>query len=339
MSKIIKNGKKATISYENTFKKSNQLSLAKFNQTFSLNQMRLFAYFIYATQITSEKVGTDTYSTKFTKADLVNKLEFKSYHLKEINADCEALFDLKVSSSNLSEEQFEMERIFYKVTYNKGEFTFLWNAAFLPHILEINEKYILNNLMVTSKFKSVHSWRLYETLNALYGYFHKKFTKEELMEVFEVENYPTYIANTSRFTKGILDVAIDEINEFSEIYVDYTEIKKGRKVVGFDLHWSIGERVIIASNNLMSEIRALLKAINMQSLNILDIKDPELLIEATNIFRQAKQYEYIDDQTKLNKADAELIYFNLSRYMDQINHILNTKKPESKFYNWLDERE
>ena len=40
----------------------------------------------------------------------------------------------------------------------------------------------------------------------------------------------------------MLDVAANEINEHTELEVRYKEETKGRTIVGFDLHWSTGEK-------------------------------------------------------------------------------------------------
>ncbi|KAA9021556.1 RepB family plasmid replication initiator protein [Niallia endozanthoxylica] len=54
------------------------------------------------------------------------------------------------------------------------------------------------------------------------------------MKLFRVEKEKTYQQNTG-------DVAISEINEYTELEVHYKEEKRGRAIVDFDLIWSNGK--------------------------------------------------------------------------------------------------
>ena len=47
---VRKNEKKTLTNYENSIKKSNELSMAKLNQGLTLNQMQLLAFAIFSTQ-------------------------------------------------------------------------------------------------------------------------------------------------------------------------------------------------------------------------------------------------------------------------------------------------
>ena len=119
----------------------------------------------------------------------------------------------------------------------------------VPHILELKEKYISTDLTITAEFKSGLSWILYDFLKAHYGYWHKPISKVGLMKLFGVEEKKTYQRNASLFKKYVLDVAIGEINEYTELEVRYKEEKKGRSIVGFDLIWSNGKTVASATKN------------------------------------------------------------------------------------------
>lgn len=48
--------------------------------------------------------------------------------------------------------------IFLGMEYERGLFKFEWSPKFLPHILNLKEKYITNDLTITSKFKSSFTW-------------------------------------------------------------------------------------------------------------------------------------------------------------------------------------
>src|SRR5699024_2691722 len=136
-----------------------------------------------------------------------------------------------------------------------GTFIFEWNKRMLPHILELNEKYVLTDLTVTSQFKSGFSWILYDYLKAHYGYWNKEFSKEALTRLFAVENRKTYQKSTSEFKRGVLNVAIEEVNKYTELEVWYGEKKVGNKITGFVLHWSTGKREAGATDKQASLLR------------------------------------------------------------------------------------
>jgi len=62
-----KNDKKQVVSYENSIKKSNELSMAKLSHGLTLQQMQLLAYAIYSTQQDGK--------TEFRKADFEKIME------------------------------------------------------------------------------------------------------------------------------------------------------------------------------------------------------------------------------------------------------------------------
>src|SRR5690625_2266413 len=163
--------------------------------------------------------------------------------------------DLKASVKDLEHDYFKFTNIFIEMIYNKGHFRFEWNPKMTPHILELKERYVITDLKIASHFKSSFSWRLYDYLKAHYGYWHKELFKEELMKLFAVEEVKSYQKGTAHFKKRVLDVAVGEINRFTELDVWYTQEKVGNKIVGFTLHWSTGKREVGATDKQVSLLR------------------------------------------------------------------------------------
>ena len=65
----------------------------------------------------------------------------------------------------------------------------------------------------------------------------------------------------SLFKRKVLDVAIGEINQYTELDVHYKEEKKGRAIVGFDLIWSNGTISAHATEKQIRELKAILNII------------------------------------------------------------------------------
>lgn len=92
-------------------------------------------------------------------------------------------------------------------------------------------QYLLSN---TVKFKSVYSVRLYELIVQW------KNAEPRKMPVFEVDKLRGQLGVDASqyqvmadFKKRVLDKAIAEINEHSDLIVSYEQVKKGRVIIGF----------------------------------------------------------------------------------------------------------
>lgn len=92
-------------------------------------------------------------------------------------------------------------------------------------------KYLLSH---TIHFKSVYSVRLYEILNQWKNGDPKK------MPMFHIDQLrgqlgiqPNEYERFGNFKARVLDKALKEINEHSDLHIEYRQVKKGRSVIGF----------------------------------------------------------------------------------------------------------
>src|SRR5699024_8711985 len=197
---------------------------------------------------------------------------------------------------------------FGSIKYKGGVFNFKWNEEFIPHILELKEKYVTTDLTITSKFKSSFSWILYDYLKARYGYWKIELSKSACMRLFGVENKKTYRNNTGRFKVSVLDTAIKEINYFTELEVWYTEKKEGRSIAGFELHWSTGKREVKASDKQVALLRNIHDEIDKRMFDYISIEDTNSLeIARKNIIKIKEINEQVNERLTSEKA-KELIW-------------------------------
>ncbi len=116
-----------------------------------------------------------------------------------------------------------------------------------PYLLQLREKFTRYELIYTLAFKSQFSIRLYEILKSYQWRHEVVLVLEELKQSMFAENYK----NFKDFRNRVLDVAVREINQFSDINVEYETITKGRKTVSLRFHINstdVGERVEAYSN-------------------------------------------------------------------------------------------
>lgn len=323
-------------SSEDSIKKSNELSIAELNHGLSLNQMQLLAYAIYSTQ----KNG----KTEFKKHEFQEKFGIEQYNTEYAYTDSKKITTLQASIKDMGKNYFKLTNVFLEMEYDVGQFTFEWNSKILPHILELKQKYVVTDLKIASKFKSSYSWRLYEYLKGHYGYFSLKYTKQEIFKLFNVEHIKTYQSKITDFKRGVLNVAIKEINKLTELQVRYKEHKKGRFITHFELFWNIGQTVERASNKQLGHISSMLDKIEANTLTYIDLNNEEYREYAINLVKHSKEYESLlnpNTEITVEKADEVIktLQFNLSMLESMPEKDANKSDKKEPFpdYNWLED--
>lgn len=335
-----KNGKNQIISYENSIKKSNELSMAKLNQGLSLNQMQLLAFSIYCTQ----QDGV----TEFHKADFEKKFTMAKYKTEDAKKDSQRILSLQVGMEDLENDVFEYWNVFRKMNYINGTFRFTWAEEMIPHILELKERYyVTTDLTIASKFKSSFTWTLYDYIKAHYNYWYKVISKADLMKLFGVESKKAYINNTGDFRKAVLDVAIKEINQYTELEVTYETEKAGRSITGFKLKWSEGTKVTGATKKQIKEIKGIIDIIHEDMFEYMNLDDEADRLRARDLMLGIESMrEFTTEPITITSKKANSLIQKAVWDFRELNKLLEKNhkpiKVESKkkveFYNWLEDR-
>jgi len=334
------NSKTKLISYENSIKKSNELSMAKLYQGLTLNQMQLLAYSIFCTQ----KNGV----TEFRKTDFEEKFGVLQYRTEDALKDSDKITSIKFSTVDMENEKFKFWNAFIGMGYDKGLFTFEWSPKMLPHILEVKEKYyVTTDLTIASNFKSSFSWTLYDYLKAHYGCWYKNISKNELMELFGVQDINSYQINTAMFKKRVLDIAIKEINEHTELEVSYKSLKEGRTITGFKIDWSNGTKLTSATKKQINEIKNIVDTSFDNMFQYVDLDNTQDRQRAIDLVRKIEKLRIFtgDDIGITNEKASQLIQTAILDFK-RLNHLLEKNNLELsrdtvkkvEFYNWLEDK-
>lgn len=120
-----------------------------------------------------------------------------------------------------------------KVRTNKrsGKVTIRLDEDLVPYLINLKQKFTQYELYNILGMRSAFSVRIYELLKSYQFLYKKVFDLDELKEKLMVQNVKSY-KDFSLFRKKVLEVAINEINELTDIHVEWTAETKGRKVVG-----------------------------------------------------------------------------------------------------------
>src|SRR5699024_892684 len=281
--------------------------------------------------------------TEFIKAGFEKKFNLVDYKTKHAKEDVPKLSRLQFSLVDLENDIVDYLNVFQRIKYDNGTFTFKWSEDITPHILELKNKYVITDLTIASRFQSGFSWILYDYLKSHYGYWHKPLSKEALMKLFGIENKKSYQSNTGLFRKKVLDVAIDEINAYTELEAWYTLEKEGRSIVGFDLHWSSGEKIASATKKQVKELDAVVSAIHDDMFKYINLSDDEKRQQAIQLVQQTEKMKiHTKEPITITKKHADGLLWDANTVLQQLENLYNADKDGNKqkpYFNWLEEDE
>ena len=94
-----------------------------------------------------------------------------------------------------------------------------------PYLLQLKERYTQYELLYTLAMRSQYSIRIYELLKSYECQRGKIFDIDELKKILFAEKYKLF----GDFKRKVLNIAMREINELSDISVTYGVIKESRR--------------------------------------------------------------------------------------------------------------
>ena len=211
---------------------SNDLVLAKYN--FSLWQKRIFNYFV--SQI--DKDATDFTLQRIYISDLIHFFDAgDGREVYEIIANVpKQLYNSSIKVPYISEEGYHRYGEMRIITrYTKPEdreqgnayIEFKFNDDLKPHLLELKRRFLRYDMQNIVGLQSVHSVRMFEILKSYEYLGEVSFEVEFLKTVLELgDKYKLY----ADFRRYVIDKAREDLTKYCDIYFDYQEIKKSRKV-------------------------------------------------------------------------------------------------------------
>lgn len=94
------------------------------------------------------------------------------------------------------------------------------------YLIGLSEQFTQYELINTLPMKSQYSFRIYELMKSYSFARQKIFDLEDLKKRLMAETYDRYFD----FRRKVLDVAMDEINRYTDLEVSYEPLKQGKKV-------------------------------------------------------------------------------------------------------------
>ena len=104
-----------------------------------------------------------------------------------------------------------------------------------PYLLQLKANFTQYELLWTLHFKSKYTIRLYELIKSIHYKdlepYSTVYTLNSLRRLLDAERYTDY----KHFRERVLDVAVKEINQYSDKIVEYKPIKEGKAVTQIEI--------------------------------------------------------------------------------------------------------
>ncbi len=222
---------------EKKVNKSNELiQRSRFN--LSLQEQKIILYLI--SQITPYDQDFKLYEFSiqdFCKVCGMDPDGGKNY--RDIKAAIKTIADQSVWIQ-IDEDQETLLRWIQKpyINKNSGIIRIRLDEDMKPFLLNLKKNFTSYELIFTLRFRSKYSHRLYELIKSIHYHdlenYTRTFALDELKRIMGAETYSTY----QTFKTRALNMAVNEINQYSDKNISYEPIKRGKSVVGIRLNIS-----------------------------------------------------------------------------------------------------
>jgi hypothetical protein len=233
---------------EHIVQKSTPLVLMR-NIPFDLGELKVFN--VYLSRINSHDY--EKRSVKFTKRELESLLGFEEMRVDKLFRYTRTFLG-KIAEIPLSPNEYIQLNLFssfkfYKNEFGEWEILMTCTEEAKEYIFDIDNigyiRYMLKNVIVLT---STYSYFLYTyiILNRFRGTWTESVERlrKEVFQCNEIETYKEY----KYFKRDVLDRAMNEVNEKTDVNISYNVVKRGRHVT--DIHFIYDSESHIDHNQL-----------------------------------------------------------------------------------------
>lgn len=218
---------------------------------------------------------------------------------------------------------------------NEGIVEIEFSSKLKPYLIQLKECYTSSPFGFYTDMKCQYSFNLFDLLNRFMNSTNKTryFTIDDFRQKLSIEEHEYSLY--ADLKKRVINPAIEEINKYTYMIVDYKEDKVGRKVVGLNFTFYKKEEVIEVKNNCLYE--ELITEISNKSngIIILNIKMIQKILQVKG--KEKLQY-YINNLDSLDyeKADKPTGFF-IDAVMNEYKLISRVSKNSNR--NNFEQRE
>lgn len=208
----------------NLIVKHNDLIQARYN--LSLNEQKIVLY--AASQIDRDKDNFNMITISIKEfTELLGTTQERYTEFREIAESLisKTLYINKEGSELVTSWLSSMEYI-----TDKGIIELEFSKKLIPYLLQLKERFTRYQLENILYLENKYSIRIYELMKQHQNIGKREFELQELKKTLMIEGQYERVYDLER---RILKPSMEEINEHTDIIIDYEKIKTGRKITGF----------------------------------------------------------------------------------------------------------
>ncbi|MGR9115413.1 MAG: replication initiation protein [Gammaproteobacteria bacterium] len=195
-------------------------------------------------QIDSKAILTDQYRFEVSAGEIVELagLESVSNAYRDLKKAAEKLYERSVIIDDPDPDNPQITqrktRWISSIDYLPGEGKLVLSFSFgiIPYLSQLSKEFTKYKLKHVARFESVYSIRLYELLVQWSASGQREIEVEWLKKQFQVEEKYGRLGDLK---KRVIEPAVAEINEHSNLWVTYDQKKVGRVVTHFLFHFGL----------------------------------------------------------------------------------------------------
>jgi plasmid replication initiation protein len=245
------------------------------------------------------------YNFKATDLSKILNINQKNIYM-ELDKATDKLMSRYIKIKSDEEEKFKKRHLIKLADFENGILTMKIDEEMKDFYLELRQytKYQLKNIM---QFKGTYSFRLFELLKQYEKIGSRTIDIEELRIILDInkKQYPKY----ANLKQKVITKAIDEINNNTDLHIDYEENKETRKVKSIKFY--------IKPNTTKETAAAQEPAVNSKyikkiqaiiSEEITDIEASRILDAASgDIEKVNEKYDIVGRMKKVNNVVGAMI--------------------------------
>lgn len=263
-----------------------------------------------------KKDDDDFKEYEFKTKDLIKILNVTdSRFYRDIDKVTDLLMQRIIKIKSFDDKEFEKYHWVEVAKYKNGVLKLKINKDLKPFYLSLDwyTKYQLKNIM---QFKSTYSFRLYELLKQYENIGNRMITIDNLRIVLDIskDQYSKY----GSLKQKVINVAVNEINTNTDLYINYEEFKEVRKVISIKFYIRKNNKVInevAAGLGNLEEVQPLtsidtnIKTVQAIFEEEITIKEAETILNVANkdIGKIREKYKIISNLNQVNNVVGAMI--------------------------------
>ena len=208
-------------------KDNDLIQKARYNLT--VNQQKIIAYLISKIKPTDKDLQKYEISIQdFCELCGINKVYFYS-EIKDIVDNLDAKTFWVETNEKIFKFRWFSE---FEIIKGSGKVNITLNSNIKKYLIDLRENFTRYELYNILALKGKYSIRLYEFFKSYSFMSEKKIDIDSLKSILQAEHYINY----RDFRNRVLEKAIKEINEYTDLEVSYTTENKGKKIIALTFY-------------------------------------------------------------------------------------------------------